>query len=263
VRDLSQSLFPPFQSRERYAPEWRELRELHLYNGPRCNRSCAFCVVSGSPRGWYEPFRPEVLDVALALVAADGNLKIYGGEPTLDVENMQESVSYLRAGGFGGWFTYFTNGVQADRVIALLEADERSEAVLNYSILHGEGAEPLPEASLRRLEAYARRRPGVLFTSHPDLVPVGPGATFTAPSSRPAFQGACPRCPPVLTSRGLLHACPFAVELDRPHYPLGTGRDAATHGFDRWRHFRDWIGACVEPLAARQGCHPCSVCTAL
>jgi hypothetical protein len=206
-------------------------------------------------------------------------------------------VAYLRAGGFRGWITYFTNGVQADRVIALLDADDRSEAVLNYSILHGQGAEPLPPGARRRLEAYARRRPGVLFTSHPDLIPVGPGATFLAslgdgangrvgdgaktqelpsrpgpplrggaphsPSSpRPAFHGACPRCPPVLTSRGLLHACPFAVELDREQYRLGTGDEAAAHGFARWLRFRDWIGATVEPQAAHHKRHPCAVCTA-
>jgi hypothetical protein len=263
VSATSDTQIPSFQSRERYHPGWTELRELHLYNGSRCNRACAFCVVSGSPAGWYEPFRPEVLSLALALVAADGNIKVYGGEPTLDLANMLESVTYLRAGGFRGWITYFTNGVQAERVIALLEADEQSEAVLNYSILHGRGAEPLPPAARRRLETYARRRPGVLFTSHPDLVPVGPGATFSPAEERPDFRGACPRCPPVLTSRGLLHACPFAVELDREQYRLGTGAAAADGGFVRWIRFRDWIGDQVEPRARARGCHPCTVCTAL
>jgi hypothetical protein len=140
--------------------------------------------------------------------------------------------------------------------------DGQSEAVLNYSILHGRGAEPLPVKARQRLEAYARRRPGVLFASHPDLVPVGPGATFTPAEHRPDFQGACPRCPPVLTSRGLLHACPFAVELDREQYRLGTGAEAAAGGFARWLRFRDWIGEVIEPDAVTRGCHPCAVCTA-
>lgn len=262
MSETTELLFPPFQSRERYDPGWTRFRELHLYNGSRCNRTCAFCVVSGNPRGWYEPFGTPVLELALRLVAPDGNIKIYGGEPTLDVANMLESVAFLRAGGFTGWFTYFTNGVLADRVIALLEADERSEAVLNYSILYGRGAELLPRPARRRLEAYARHRPGVLFASHADLVPVGPGASFVADESRPDFRGACPRCPPVLTSRGLLHACPFAVELDHAQYRLGTGQEAAASGFARWLRFRDWIGETVEPRAAQAARHPCAVCTA-
>jgi hypothetical protein len=65
----------------------------------------------------------------------------------------------------------------------------------------------------------------------------------------------------VLTSRGLLHACPFAVELERPHYDLGTGADAAAHGFGRWLRFREWIGDLIEPRAAQAGRHPCAVCT--
>src|SRR5206468_3941547 len=83
----------------------------------------------------------------------------YGGEPTLDPANMRESMAFLRAGGFRGWITLFTNGVLAERLIALLEADEQCEAVLNYSILHGRDAEPLPRAAYRRLADYARRPP--------------------------------------------------------------------------------------------------------
>jgi hypothetical protein len=258
-RDL---LFPPFRSRERFEPGWTQLRELHLYNGARCNRACQFCVVSGNPSGWYEPFRRPVLETALRLVAPDGNIKVYGGEPTLDVPNMRECLAFLREGGFRGWLTLFTNGVLAERLIALLDADEQSEAVLNYSILYGRGAEPLPRSAYQRLVEYARRRPGVLFTSHSDLVPVGPGATFQPAEKRPDFGGACPRCPPVLTSRGVLHACPFAVELDRPHYHLGDTATPAAEGYRRWLRFRDWIEQTVSPLAAATRRHPCAVCTA-
>jgi hypothetical protein len=258
-RDL---LFPPFRSRERFEPGWTQLRELHLYNGSRCNRACQFCVVSGNPSGWYEPFRPPMLKMALRLVAPDGNLKLYGGEPTLDPRNVRESMTFLRAGGFHGWFTLFTNGVLAERLLDLLDTDDQSEAVLNYSILYGRGAEPLPRSAYRRLADYARGRPGVLFTSHPDLVPVGPGATFQPADERPDFGGACPRCPPVLTSRGVLHACPFAVELDRPHYLLGDTARPAAEGYSRWLRFRDWIEETVAPRAAATHCHPCAVCTA-
>jgi hypothetical protein len=285
-----QPLFPPHRSREQYDPSWTCFRELHLYNGSRCNRACEFCTVAGSPSGWYEPFTPPVLDLALQLVAPDGNLKIYGGEPTLDPANIRESMAYLRAGGFTGWFTLFTNGVLAERLIALLEADDRCEAVLNYSILFGDGAPPLPRRAQRALEEYARGRPGVLFASHPDLVPVGPGATFASHEPRPSFQGTCPRCPPVLTSRGLLHACPFAVELEHEQYRIGgsglgargPGRDGPgrepgagsrepvpdprapspeTLSFDRWLRFRDWIGEVITPRAEATGRHPCAVCT--
>ena len=43
-----------------------ELRELHLYEGNFCNRTCAWCTIDGSPEGWYRDVRAErVLDQAL------------------------------------------------------------------------------------------------------------------------------------------------------------------------------------------------------
>ena len=64
---------------------FRSVAEVHLYEGNFCNRTCAWCTIDGSPQGWYERYSPAVLDQALATLAADGNLKFYGGEPTLQI----------------------------------------------------------------------------------------------------------------------------------------------------------------------------------
>ncbi len=251
---------PPYESRVQGEKIGRRFRELHLYHGSRCNRECEFCTVSGRPGGWYEPFRQPVLERALTLVAPDGNLKIYGGEPTLDLPGLTTALRYLRAGGFTGWFTLFSNGVLADRVITLLDGDDRTEVVLNYSIATGADAEPLPVTARRRLAAYARRRPGVLFLSHPDLVPVGRGAG-AAWAARADFGGSCPRCCPVLTSRGQLHACPFAVELQHSQYHLGDLASDPGAATDAHRRFLHWIDTEVTPRAAAEQQHPCRVCT--
>jgi hypothetical protein len=256
----TQTWLPFHESRITGEKMGARFRELHLYHGSKCNRACDFCTVSGRPEGWYEPFRAPVLDRALALVDPDGNLKVYGGEPTLDLAGLLDAMRYLRAGGFNGWITVFSNGVLADRVIALLEADAWTEVVLNYSIATGADAEPLPARSRRLLAAYAERRPGVLFLSHPDLVPVGRGAD-SAWADRADFGGACPHCCPVLTSRGFLHACPFAVELALPQYDLGSLESDPRDTPDRHRRFLAWIDAVVVPAAAEEQRHPCQVCT--
>src|SRR5262249_14667923 len=129
---------------EHFADGDRVLRELHLYEGNFCNRACAWCTIDGSPAGWYQPYAPAVLDQALATLAPDGNLKFYGGEPTLHAREIEEAIAYVRARGFRGLITIFSNGVKAGRLIDLLESDPRTEAVLNYSIYHGRDAEPLP-----------------------------------------------------------------------------------------------------------------------
>jgi hypothetical protein len=257
---MAEAWLPPHQSRIQGEKLGVRFRELHLYHGPRCNRACDFCTVSGSPDGWYAAFTPAVLDRALALVERDGNLKIYGGEPTLDLLSLTVAIRYLRRGGFVGWVTLFSNGVLAERVIELLEADAQTEVVLNYSIATGVGAEPLPAKARRALERYALRRPGVLFLSHPDLVPVGRGAA-AAWADRGTFGGVCPRCCPVLTSRGQLHACPFAVELDLPQYDLGGLESDPDAAPARHRQFLGWIDSVIQPEAERQGRHPCQICT--
>ena len=148
---------------EHYAAGDSELRELHLYEGNFCNRTCSWCTISGSPQGWYQPYSRAVLDQALATLAVDGNLKFYGGEPTLHTPEIIEAMSYVRAGGFRGLITVFSNGVRAEKLIEILESDARSEAVLNYSIYHGRDAEPLPEHARTRLESWAA------VASEPDL----------------------------------------------------------------------------------------------
>jgi hypothetical protein len=257
---MTEPWLPTFESRIKGEKIATRFRELHLYHGSRCNRACDFCTVEGSPEGWHARFSPAVLDRALELVTPDGNLKIYGGEPTLDLPGLMDAIRYLRVHGFAGWITVFSNGVLARRVIALLESDSRTEVVVNYSIAMGVDAEPLPEASRRALAAYARRRPGVLFLSHADLVPVGRGAA-AAWVERASFGGACPRCCPVLTSRGRLHACPFAVELERPQYDLGGLQSDPAAATARHEQFLAWIETVIEPTAAREERHPCQVCT--
>ena len=210
---MTEPWLPSHESRITGEKIGARFRELHLYHGSKCNRACDFCTVSGHPDGWYEPFRTPVLDRALALVDPDGNLKVYGGEPTLELADLLDAIRYLRAGGFTGWITVFSNGVLADRVIALLEADARIEVVLNFSIATGVDAEPLPARSRRLLADYAGRRPGVLFLSHPDLVPVGRGADG-AWTDRADFGGACPQVMDGVQHVGQLQGRLSAVNLE-------------------------------------------------
>jgi hypothetical protein len=63
-----------------------------------------------------------VLDAAHALAPPDGTIKFYRGEPTIDIDNLVWGMRHLRRRGFAGWFTIFSNGVLAERVIAALDA---------------------------------------------------------------------------------------------------------------------------------------------
>src|SRR5437899_5896623 len=112
---------------EHYAEGDQELRELHLYEGNFCNRTCAWCTINGSPDGWYTNYTRATLDQALRTVARDGNIKFYGGEPTLHAGAIIDAMQYLRRRGFRGLFTIFSNAVQAERLIAILDSDPRSE----------------------------------------------------------------------------------------------------------------------------------------
>ncbi len=285
-----QWLFPLFADHQQYDRSMERLSDLHIYTGSRCNRQCDFCIVSGRPDGWYEPITEATLEAALRLVPSDGTIKFYGGEPTIDTDNVLWAMAWLRGSGFAGWFTIFSNGVLADRIIHLLEADERADVVLNYSILHGEDAEPIPPDALAKLQAFAARHPGRIFSSHAGVFPFGKGNDFVeaagqlhftermhtsiekkiaagqmdeAAASKAEERGfrACPRCRPVVTSDGRHHACPFAVESRMPHFQLGDLATPPEVTLARYQQFLDWINDVLEPEAERLEAHPCLVCT--
>jgi len=249
---------------EHFNPGDTELRELHLYEGNFCNRTCSWCTINGSPDGWYQAYAPEVLDQALATVAADGNIKFYGGEPTLHTRVIIDAMTYLRQHGFRGLFTIFSNGVKADRLIEILESDAHSEAVLNYSIYHGRDAEPLPAHARARLEGWATANPGRLFQGFKVLFHAGAGAAQAFDRDREAdFHGlstGCVRCFPVLTSKGQLHACPFAAEIDAPHFRLGQVGSSSRAVFRNYRMFLEWVDTVLDPAARQRGISSCEMC---
>lgn len=284
-------LFPLFTDHAVYAREMIKLSDFHLYTGSKCNRACDFCIVSGRPDGWYQPLTPEILDSVLELVPPDATVKFYGGEPTIDTANVVWAMQYLRQKNFAGWFTIFSNGVLADRVIRILEADEKIDVVLNYSILHGEDAEPIPPQSLQKLKEYADVHPNRVYSSHAGVFPYGRAVEFQATVGQPhiiermntsynkfvqigrvtteqaaavADSGfkSCPRCRPALRTDGVFHACPFAVESNEPHFHLGKlGENSEAEVLSNFQNFLDWIDDTLEPAAKRLQLHPCQVCT--
>lgn len=249
---------------EHWNPGDAELRELHLYEGNFCNRDCSWCTIHGSPEGWYQPYAPEVLEQARRTVAADGNVKFYGGEPTLHAAAIIDAMRRLRASGFRGLFTVFSNGVKAEKLLAILDSDDHCEAVLNYSIYHGRDAEPLPPRARQLLEDWARAHPGRLFQGYKVLFHAGGGAAQGFDRDREAdFHGlgqGCVRCFPVLTSKGRFHACPFAAEVDAPHYDLGAVGSAPEQVLADYRAFRTWIDQVLDPAARARGISSCEMC---
>jgi hypothetical protein len=249
---------------EHYAAGDQELRELHLYEGNFCNRTCSWCTINGSPQGWYQPYALAVIEQALRNVAADGNIKFYGGEPTLHAAAIIDAMRALRAGGFRGLFTVFSNGVRAERLIEILDSDGRSEAVLNYSIYHGRDAEPLPAHVQARLEEWAQAHPNRMFQGYKVLFHAGAGADQSFDRDREAdFHGlgrGCVRCFPVLTSQGRFHACPFAVEIDAPHYDLGRVGSEPETVLANYRSFRAWVDEVLDPAARARGVSSCEMC---
>ena len=227
--------------------------ELHLYTGSRCNRACKFCCVCGDVDGSYAPWREETLATALQLVAPGGSLKFYGGEPTLDAANQAWALRHLRERGFRGAFTVFSNGIKADALLAILDADAEAVAVLNYAIATGRGEKPIPPSAVRTLTEWAAAHPRRVFLSHDFIVPVGrqKDTDDSAPTK-------CFRCYPTLTSTGRLHACPFAVEEAHPRYDLGGVETAR----EKFAAFHNWIAREIEPVAAAQNRNACAVCVA-
>jgi hypothetical protein len=242
----------------------RELRELLLYDGNLCNRDCSWCTVFGSPSGWHRAYGREVLDAALRAVAADGNVKFYGGEPTLHTDGLIDAMRYLRGGGFRGLFTIYSNGVRAGHLIRALESDPKSEAVLNYSIYTGRDADPLPAHAKERLEEWSRAHPMRLFSSYKALYHAGAGAAERFARDRDGeyhgHDGSCLLCFPVLRSTGEFHACPFAVENDAPHFRLGATGTGGAEVLARYRRFRTWARDVLDPAARARGLSSCAMC---
>ena len=241
----------------------RELREIYLYDGNYCNRACSWCTVFGSPEGWHEAYSERVLDAAAAAVASDGNIKFYGGEPTLHADGLVAAMAGLRARGCRGLFTIFSNGVRARALLRVLDADPRTEAVLNYSIYLGRDAEPLPSASKARLEEWARAHPLRLFTGYKVLYRVGGAVDQPIDRDREAAyhaQSACLLCFPVLRSTGDFHACPFAVESAAPHYRLGDLGTPPAELHANYRQFRAWARGVLDPAARARGLTSCEMC---
>jgi hypothetical protein len=232
------------------------LDELHLYHGARCNRTCTFCCVEGSPQGDHAPFTQDVLASAVALVSRQGSLKIYGGEPTLDVSNLRFTLRKLRELGFQGAITIFSNGLRAKVLCDCLDSDLKIFAVLNNAIATGRGEKPLPRPAAERLLAWAEENPGRLFLSHDFTVTAGREDESTATAGATCF-----RCFPTLTSQGELHACPFAVTHAHPHFALGRAGDSPGEVGARFAHFQHWVEKALEPEANRQGRDACAVCT--
>ncbi len=252
------------ESVEHFAEGDQELRELHLYEGNFCNRTCEWCTVNGSPKGWRQRYTPAVLDQAVFTIAHDGNLKFYGGEPTLHADEVIESIRYVREKGFVGLVTIYSNGVKADSLIRILESDARSEAVLNYSIYNGRDAAPLPQHAKNRLEEWAAANPARIFKGYKVLFHAGSGAGLKYDRDREAefhgMGGGCMRCFPVLTTKRQFLACPFAAEIDSPHYRLGGVGTFPAKVLPNYRKFRDWVDEKLDPAARARGITSCEMC---
>lgn len=255
--DPDYPFFPPCPHEEEPPHTEGKLAELHLYDGPLCNRACSFCCVAGSPSGWQKHFGPEELDLALSLVHPQGCIKFYGGEPSIHPNQIIQAMEHFREGGFQGSFHLYTNGILARKVLQILDAEPRIIAVLNYSILHGRGAKPLPLKALNILLSYASGR---IFSGHRELNDAGVTPELSLDTETPDKGSSCPHCYPVLRSDGMVHGCPFAVEIIEDHFLLGQTRDdprALVQNF--WKHIA-WQKEHVEPAAIRLGVSACQVC---
>jgi hypothetical protein len=245
--------------------EANRLMEIHLYPGNRCNRDCDFCTVFGSPKGWYVDYQAEHLDAALdtVLLHTEASIKFYGGEPTLNHENVIWAIHYLRQRDYQGNIVVYSNGIQAERLLQILESDPLSKttASLNYSIATGDGAPAMPKAALEKLQAYEAAHPGSIAIGHPDIVDSGRGVDpFTGEAERPQDSARCPHCYPVLTTNGQFHACPFAIENSSPHFQLGNLETDAATVTENFRRFFTWLDEVHEPYARAHNLPACTVC---
>lgn len=243
--------------------EDKRLMELHLYPGNQCNRACEFCTVFGEPKGWYTEYSPAHLDAVLGSVMPQGVVKFYGGEPTLNDENVIWAIAYLRERGFSGSIVIYSNGILAEQLLAILESDPlgKTTASLNYSIATGDGAPQMPLSSLRKLEDHERVHEGAIAIGHADIVDSGRGVDpFTGEVTRPKAAHRCPHCYPVLKTDGRFHACPFAVENGSPHFQLGSVEDAPATVTENFQIFLEWLDTVHEPYAEKNDLPACTVC---
>lgn len=269
IQPLSPSEPPIFQERQtkpKGVIEGDRILELHLYPGNRCNRECSFCTVFGSPQGSYQDYTAAHLDAALQSVIQDdrGTLKFYGGEPTLNPDNLIWAITYLREHGYQGAIVIYSNGIQAERLIRILESDplHRTTASLNYSIATGDGARPMPAAALDRLQTYEHDHPGTIAIGHPMIVDSGRGIDpFAGEADRPKQDSICPHCYPVLTTQGTFHACPFAVEDPSPHFQLGDLDSDPETIARNFQAFFDWLDQVHTPYALEHQLPACTVCS--
>ena len=254
--------------------------ELLLYVGNACNRDCFFCCIEGSPDGWYGEFEQDAPARILSLVEPEARIKLYGGEPTLSHGHVVWLIRGLRAAGYRGRVTVFSNGIQADHLITILEADPPSDThagsdcYLNPHIWEGRGVEPIPSGRRRMLERWADQNPDRLWLSHDDVLPVGAAedgttrpdpegdseAPLPLPDEKP-FGGRCARCWPTVRSDGRIHACAFAAEEASDRYTLGHLGDTSAEALRSARdEFLRWIDNEIEPRATAEGVLPCEVC---
>jgi hypothetical protein len=258
-------IFKERSSRDRGVIDQNRLMELHLYPGNQCNRDCSFCTVFGSPKGNYSEYTKTHLDAVLQTVMLhqQGAIKFYGGEPTLNHENVIWAIDYLRQHNYQGAIVIYSNGIQAERLLQILESDplQNTTASLNYSITTGDGAPQMPRQSLRRLEQYEIEYPGTIAIGHPDVVDSGRGVEpFSGEATRPKASSHCPHCYPVLTTEGKFHACPFAIENQAPHFQLGTVHSSPETIAHNFQAFFDWLDQVHEPYAAEHQLPACTVC---
>ncbi|MGI8936480.1 MAG: hypothetical protein ACR2FS_20655, partial [Phormidesmis sp.] len=192
-----------------------------------------------------------------------GALKFYGGEPTLNHKNVIWSIAYLRDHDFTAAIVIYSNGIRAEQLLEILDADplHQTTASLNYSIATGDGAPQMPLKSLRLLEDYEQVNEGAIAIGHPDIVDSGRGVDpFTGEETRPKVNSQCPHCYPVLKSDGQFHACPFAIENDAPHFQLGDLHSSPAEIAQNFTTFFEWLDTVHQPYAEAHNLPACTVC---
>jgi hypothetical protein len=114
------------------------------------------------------------------------------------------------------------------------------------------------------LEEWAAAHSGRLFQGYKVLFHAGAGAKLTYERDREAgyhgMSAGCVRCFPVLTTRGQFRACPFAAEIDSPHYDLGRVGAEPNRVFENYQRFRKWADDTLDPAAAARGISSCEMC---